>query len=331
MVGTDSMLKKWLCSCFNQSNQQVVRKETIECSTKIVPVSDSQIDKFDWLKNIQSFWSILAPSAMILGAIGLLMLLHREGIAPVFIYLFDQPLLFILVLLVSFFAVSLIALMLSLPALSLYDYLNNKLINLLFAFSISLFVFIPALAISLFSWWSVFPVILGLVLFVILYKKYDISISAIIALLLPSVFSFGYAVLFAKIEFSSVVFSDYKEAINLIVASITFFMITFFSVLAIDPKKRKAAVALLLIFIFMGLNSVVWNAATNIAGIRSFNSCYVLDGEKELQPSRVMYRFGKVWVSCNGELETFDEKIDTCLIIKDGKVQEQFTRVFPIK
>jgi hypothetical protein len=329
MVGIDSMLKKWLCSCFNQSNQQVVRKETIECSTTIVLASDSQIDKFDWLKNIQSFWSILAPSAMILGAIGLLMLLHREGIAPVFIYLFDQPLLFILVLLVSFFSVSLIALMLSLPALSLYDDLKNKLINLFFAFSISLFVFIPALAIYLFSWLSVFPVIFGLVLFVILYKKYDISISAIIALLLLSVFSFGYAVLFAKIEFSSVVFSDYKEAI--IVASITFFMITFFSVLAIDPKKRKTAVALLLISIFMGLNSVVWNAATNIAGIRSFNSCYVLDGEKELQPSRVMYRFGKVWVSCNGELETFDEKIDTCLIIKDGKVQEQFTRVLPIK
>jgi hypothetical protein len=147
-----------------------------------------------------------------------------------------------------------------------------------------------------------------------------------------SFFSFiPIAIIYFSVTTSPWFQEAFKEAWHGYFATIfIYFYMIVISTAIFDRKERVNVLLVLPIITIFLLNAQIWRLASTYSGIKSQNTSYYLD-DKTKYESETLFRFGKVLVDCNCTLETFDEKIETCKLIKDGEVQEQFTRVLPIK
>lgn len=291
--------------------------------------------KLQCLKEMQSSWAILVAVITVLGAMSLLFILHQEQILPVFMYTVDQPILLVTVALLSFASTLFLAAIINIHLFSLYDYLNGKSVKLFTSFSVFFIGFLSSLFFYLilyyeFYLWSVLSLFLMLPFVFHLYTKYGSSIF--VGLVLVAFTSWmPIAIIYFSVTTSPWFQEAFKEEwIAFLATALIYAYLVVVSMLIFDREKAFRVFLVITIVIILFLNAQIWRLASTYSGIKSQNTCYYLD-DKTKYESETLFRFGKVWVSCNGELETFDEKIDTCLIIKDGKVQEQFTRVLPIK
>lgn len=285
-----------------------------------------------WLEKLQSFWAIGVAVITILGALTLLIFLHQEQAVPVFMYIFDQPLFLIAIALLSFASILALAVFLNIHVFYLYEYLNNKPRIFITYISISMISFSPFIFYYFISFefyeWLIVALVFTLLPVGHLRARYGVpmlyafpmAVSSYLAILIiyysvPTIFD------------EKLIKEDWHGylATALIYPYFIFISFAFF-----DREKRFNFLIVMLIIVMALFNKQVWNLASTYSGVKSQNTCYYLD-DKTNYESETLFRFGKVLVPCNCTLETFDEKIDTCLIIKDGKVQEQFTRVLPIK
>lgn len=301
-----------------------VKNEPQETSTKF-----SQ-----WLEKLQSFWAIGVAVITVLGAMSLLFILHQEQAVPVFMYIFDQPILLVTVALLSFASTLLVMAFLNIHLFFLYENLNGKNITFITVFSVSIIGFLSFLLFYFINFeiylWSVLSLFLMLPFVFHLYTKYGSSIFVGLALVA------GFSWLPILIIYNSVTttseFQDlFKEEWHgYLATALIYAYLVVVSMFIFEQEKAFRVFLVITIIIIFFLNAQIWRLASTYSGIKSHNTHYYLD-DKTQYKSETLLRLGKVLVPCNCTLETFDEKIDTCLIIKDGKVQEQFTRVFPIK